>query len=69
MAMTWVNIRQMRTLGVLAPHPLWFLTGQSCPEEPWGHRDVRVYPHCNSMPLGAAWVYYIKVLILACKAS
>ena len=24
---------------------------------------------CNSMPLGAAWAYYIKVLILASTAS
>ena len=24
---------------------------------------------CNSMPLGAAWAYYIKVLVLASMAS
>ena len=26
-------------------------------------------PPCNSMPLGAAWAYYIKVLVLASTAS
>ena len=39
----------MRTLGVFAPHPLRFLTGRSCPEEPWGHRDVQVSHWCTPM--------------------
>ena len=25
--------------------------------------------HCDGMPLGAAWAYYIKVLVLASTAS
>ena len=25
--------------------------------------------YCNSIPLGAAWAYYIKVLVLASTAS
>ena len=27
------------------------------------------WPNCNSMPLGAAWAYYTKVLVLASTAS
>ena len=26
-----------------------------------------IQPCCNSMPLGAAWAYYIKVLVIASK--
>ena len=33
------------------------------------HKESEGGPPCNSMPLGAAWAYYIKVLILASTAS
>ena len=33
------------------------------------HEESEGGPPCNSMPLGAAWAYYIKVLVLASVAS
>ena len=54
--MTRVNIRQMHTPGVLAPHRLWFLTGWSCPEEPWERRDIRVFRRCTPMFCYCSWL-------------
>ena len=33
------------------------------------HKESEGGPPCNSMPLGVAWAYYIKVLVLASVAS
>ena len=33
-----------------------------------GQQEIMLQ-RCNSMPLGAAWAYYIKVLVLASTAS
>ena len=44
------------------PTMLLFFPLQRCEESEGG-------PPCNSMPFGAAWAYYVKVLILASTAS
>ena len=33
------------------------------------HEESEGGPPCNSMPFGAAWAYYGKVLVLASAAS
>ena len=54
-----------------------FFTPHYAPQMSWGEwqqeqrRDENISKviGCNSMPLGAAWAYYIKVLLLVSATS